>query len=66
MSKKRKTSTQMATAAYVSSMKNMATAERRLPRRAVCHMKYLKPGRKLGADAIFKRKQARFMTKNVI
>jgi hypothetical protein len=47
-------------------MKNMAAAERILPMKAVCQLKNLKPGRKLGADPILRRKQARFMTKKVI
>ena len=52
--------------AYVSSMKNMAAAESKLPTKAVCQLKNLNPGRKFGADPILSKKQARFMTKKVI
>jgi hypothetical protein len=44
----------------------MATAEKRLPKKAVSALKSWKPGLKLGADPIFNRKQAKFMTKKVI
>jgi hypothetical protein len=47
-------------------MKNIAAADVRLPRKAVSALNKVKLGLKLGADPIFKRKQARFMTKNVI
>jgi hypothetical protein len=56
----------IARAAYVSSMKNMAAKEETLPRKAVCQLKNLKPGLKLGADPTLRKKHARFMTKNVI
>jgi hypothetical protein len=59
-------SRQTAVDAYVSSIKNMAAADRMLPTKALCQVKNLKPGLKFGADPIFRRKQARFMTKNVI
>lgn len=52
--------------AYVSSMKNMAAPDKRLPTEAVCQLKNLNAGLKLGADPILSKKQARFMTKKVI
>ena len=47
-------------------MKNMAVPESTLPIKADCQLKNLKAGRKLGADPIFSKKQARFITKKVI
>lgn len=64
--RKRKMSVHTAVEAYVSSIKNMAEADRILPTKALCQVKNLKPGLKFGADPIFSRKQARFITKNVI
>lgn len=46
-------------------MKNMAAAEMSDPANALCQVKNLKPGRKLGAEPILSMKHARFMVKNV-
>lgn len=46
-------------------MKNMAMAESIAPAKALCQLKNLKPGRKLGAEPIFSKKQAMFIVKNV-
>lgn len=46
-------------------MKNMAAADRMAPMKALCQLKNLKPGLKLGAELILSRKHARFIVKNV-
>jgi hypothetical protein len=52
--------------AYTPSTKNIAAPEAIVPRRAVCQLKKWNEGRKFGAELIFNRKHARFMTRNVI
>ena len=44
----------------------MATTEVKRPKKAVLELKYLKEGLKLGAEPIFNKRQAKFVTINVI
>ena len=53
-------------AAEIPSTMNMAMMDSTAPVKAVYQSKYLKEGLKFGAEEISKRKQAKFMTINVM
>jgi hypothetical protein len=52
--------------AYKPSTKNIAAPDTIVPTRAVCQLKNWNEGRKFGAELIFSKKQARFITRKVI
>jgi hypothetical protein len=51
---------------YSYTARGIKAPEAIVPSRAVCQLKKWKDGRKFGAELIFNKKQARFMTRKVI